>query len=115
MDWTSLAFLIPGISAPIYVIAGFFLMRYPPRRINNLYGYRTPRSTRSQQSWDFAQEYSSRQMTWWGFVMFIAALLAGLINTSMSIQFLIGVGVLFFFTAIPIYKTERELRLRFKS
>lgn len=49
------------ISPPLLVI-GYLFMRFPPKKINSFYGYRTPRSMRSQEAWDFANKYSSALM-----------------------------------------------------
>jgi uncharacterized membrane protein len=49
------------ISLPLLVI-GYLFYRFPPKKINPLYGYRTPRSMRSQEAWDFANKYSSALM-----------------------------------------------------
>ncbi|HMP98127.1 MAG TPA: SdpI family protein [Cyclobacteriaceae bacterium] len=49
------------ISPPLLVI-GYLFMRFPPKKINHFYGYRTPRSMRSQEAWDFANKYSSALM-----------------------------------------------------
>ncbi|MFC2107065.1 SdpI family protein [Bacteroidota bacterium] len=114
MDWTNLAFIIPFVTAPVYIIAGLIMIKFPPKTINNAYGYRTPRSVRSQQRWDFAQKYSSRQMIIWGFVMLIASLLSSYIHTKSGFDFLIGLAILVIFTAIPIALTEKQLKKNFK-
>jgi uncharacterized membrane protein len=51
--------LFPGA---IFVIAGAVVSRFPPKKINGFYGYRTPTSQRSQAAWDFANRYGARQM-----------------------------------------------------
>ena len=43
--------LIPGT---MFFFGRRFLTN-PPKAINDTYGYRTPRSAKSQQTWDFAQ------------------------------------------------------------
>ena len=35
-------------------------MKSPPKDINRIYGYRTARSKRTQQTWDFAHAYSGQ-------------------------------------------------------
>lgn len=50
---------------------------YPPKKINNFYGYRTTRSVKSQQAWDFAQRYSAKKM-----------IMAGLFNIAANAIFL---------------------------
>ena len=53
--------LILCISGLIFLLAGFIQQRFPPKKINHLYGYRTSNSMKSQESWDFAQEYSAKK------------------------------------------------------
>lgn len=44
----------------IMLIIGRFFLRRPPRRINHLCGYRTPRSMKNQATWDFAHKTCGR-------------------------------------------------------
>ena len=46
----------------IYLITGWITLRYPPKKINDFYGYRTSRSKKSQAHWDFAQKESSKYL-----------------------------------------------------
>ena len=52
----AMVLLIPVI---MLIIGRFFLYR-PPRRINHLCGYRTPRSMKNQATWDFAHKTCGR-------------------------------------------------------
>lgn len=52
----AMVLLIPVI---MLIIGRFFLHR-PPRRINHLCGYRTPRSMKNQATWDFAHKTCGR-------------------------------------------------------
>lgn len=54
----------------ISILAGIILLKKPPKRINFLYGYRTNKSMRNQQSWDFAQMYSGKNDSIWLFACF---------------------------------------------
>lgn len=44
---------------PFILLIGYLFKRFPPRKINSWYGYRTPRSMRSQQAWDEGNRYSA--------------------------------------------------------
>ena len=48
--------LIPAIQ----LLAGEWMVRRPPQKINGLVGYRTRRSMASREAWLFAQEYCGR-------------------------------------------------------
>jgi uncharacterized membrane protein len=94
---------------------------YPPKKINGLYGYRTTRSCKSQEAWDFAQRYSAKLMTILGLAALIVAVagrlfLNGLcINSHYLMLYDICISVLLpLIVAIPlIVLTELELRKRF--
>ena len=47
---------------PLMLVLTFIFKRFPPKKINHLYGYRTPRSMRSQEAWDFANRFSGRAL-----------------------------------------------------
>lgn len=49
---------------PLFFLLAKAFLVWPPRKISAWYGYRTPRSMRSQQVWDEAQRYSARAMEW---------------------------------------------------
>jgi uncharacterized membrane protein len=80
IDWPLLA----GVLTPalIILLAGLIWRRFPPRKINYLYGYRTQKSMKNQQTWDFANRI--------GAVMFI---ITGII--------LVLIGVLVYWLAEP--------------
>lgn len=44
----------------IIFIAGFAMLKWPPKSPNWFVGYRTRRSSQSQEAWDFAQATSGR-------------------------------------------------------
>ncbi|MDA0356796.1 MAG: SdpI family protein, partial [Bacteroidetes bacterium] len=52
-------FLIPSTSGLIFMLAGFIMLKLPPKKINSLYGYRTRSSMKNQERWDFSQKYSA--------------------------------------------------------
>lgn len=52
MDWGLLiGILLPAV---LVLLSGYIWQRFPPKKINYLYGYRTRRSMLNQQTWDFA-------------------------------------------------------------
>lgn len=46
-------FLIPAVM----IIFGNIFLNHPPGKINMAYGYRTTRSMKNQETWEFAHEY----------------------------------------------------------
>lgn len=92
--------------------------KYRPKNINGLYGYRTGRSMRSQQAWDFAQDYSSALMVklFAGFLMWqILTKVCGVLFLKAYLEAvaLISVLALLPLPIIMMVKTERQLKLKF--
>lgn len=44
---------------PLMAGLGYYFWKNPPKKINKIYGYRTPRSMKSQEAWDYANKHSS--------------------------------------------------------
>ncbi len=65
--------LIPMFVGLAYIIAAFIIIKYPPKKINYWYGYRTPLSMRNQKNWDFAQIYSAKEFIKAGFVLLMVS------------------------------------------
>ena len=109
------------IDALILTVGGAVFWMYPPKKINEFYGYRTSRSHKSQEAWDFAQRYSAKLMTIFGLAALIVAAVAHwfrnclCINSDYLMLYDICITLLLpIIVAIPpIILTELELRKRF--
>ena len=105
---TGLFFLSGAIFIVVSVITHFF----PPKKINPLYGYRSKRSMQSQEKWDFAQKYATRQMLIGGIFM----ILAGLVNFFFDLDIekgISGLAILLIVVAFIFYTTEMKLKKEF--
>jgi uncharacterized membrane protein len=52
--------LITGLScAFVLLVLGIIFYKFPPKKINSVYGYRTTRSMVNQDTWDNANTFSS--------------------------------------------------------
>lgn len=63
----------------IPLIMLFFGRRFltkPPKNINNSYGYRTTRSMKNQETWDYAHHMCGKIWFWAGVIMLPLSLLA---------------------------------------
>ncbi|RPD38729.1 SdpI family protein [Chitinophaga barathri] len=100
---------------------GAWMWKKPPRRINRLAGYRSPRSMKSQAAWDFAQVYSGRLMCISGLVMMLVVTplfwFSGYnfdtLNPALIV--LLPLFPVLAATIIPIYFTERKLKSLFDN
>lgn len=92
------------------LLSGYFMLKKPPKKINGIYGYRTWRSKKSQENWDFAQEYAAKHMIKAGWVCLPCCLLAFIYDWSDSLDFILGISIFLIVVFYPIYKTERALK-----
>jgi uncharacterized membrane protein len=106
-------FLPQLIISVVFMLGGFLMMKYPPKKINPIYGYRTGRSMKTQEAWDFAQRVSARRMLLSGG----AGLL--LFITATAMQFNEGVHTIFMIATLVLtivylfYSVERDLKKKF--
>ena len=109
------------ISTLILTVVGVVFWIYPPKKINEFYGYRTTRSRKSQEAWDFAQRYSAKLMTALGLVALAVASIAHWLRSRLCLNseyvMLYDICIMLLLPIIvvlpPIVLTELELRKRF--
>ncbi len=108
-------FVFPFSVGAAFFLGGILMQRYPPKAINHFYGYRTPRSMKSQERWEYAQQYSAKLLIRSGLMLFALSFLGhfNLVNESVgaatsAIAVIIAVVIL-------IGKTESSLHSRFKD
>ena len=58
----------PQLTGTLLVIIGMIMLRFPPKKINGLYGYRMPSSMKNQQTWDEANRFAAAYMVKAGFI-----------------------------------------------
>ena len=105
--------LILTLGGLIFVIAGFIQHRFPPKKINHLYGYRTSASMKSQESWDFAQQYSAKKMIETGSYIITLGLLSWIFNLQLPWPVGIAITIVTVGPIIMLFKVESELKKRF--
>lgn len=108
-------FLLPIIVGPIFIILGFVLLKFPPKKINMFYGYRTSNSMKSQERWDFAQTYSAKEMTRWGTILTMFSLVGLVYNPKEIISVLIGLGLMILTMSFILYRTEKAITTKFSN
>lgn len=113
MNWTDPLFLCSRLTAVSFIILGMVMKRYPPKEINDFYGYRTSRSKVSQEAWDFAQVYSSELIIWVGFYNGLGAVLGLFVGLSTGWSLAVFMAILIVSCIYLFTKTESELKRRF--
>ena len=70
-------YILPSIILVVFSAGGLILYFFPPKKINSIYGYRTPRSMKNQSNWDFAQKLGGKFMLIFGFIIFLIQITVG--------------------------------------
>lgn len=104
---------IPFFGGVIFIVVGFIMYKFPPKKINSLYGYKTSSSMESQEKWDFAQNYSSKEMMKLGFLLTISCLFSLITNFDDSTNKLIGFGFMILIVVILFFRVEKAIKIKF--
>ena len=68
--------LICNLLIPLTMFGfGLYFENHPPKRINNVFGYRTKQSMKNADTWQFAHHFCGRLWKWLGIILFAAAIL----------------------------------------
>jgi uncharacterized membrane protein len=106
--------LVNFLTGVIFIIAALIQIKFPPKKINSLYGYRTKNSMKSQEAWDFAQLYSAKLMLRFGGGLTLISLLLNKVSLSkpeyevVASTFIISSVVILMLAIV-----EKELKKRF--
>jgi uncharacterized membrane protein len=97
------------IVGSVLLFVSFLMKLWPPKKINSIYGYRTPRSTKSQGAWDEANTYSADLLMWTGIsTIVVQAISYFAVDGHTSI--LIALGYYVACVLISIILTEARLK-----
>lgn len=106
-------FLIPLVShfvlGPAVLVISIIFLKFPPKEINPIYGYRTKKSMQSQKHWDFANREFAKYL-------FVSSLFTMIVQISCSLLFehLIGIFMglisLIIFIILAFYNVENKLK-----
>lgn len=91
------------------LISGILFKKNPPKEINLWYGYRTKRSMRNQERWDFAQKIGADNMIRYSSIPFLTTVFSFFIaieHVEWSIGIVVTGAILWAF--FSIYKTEKN-------
>ena len=108
-------FLIPSSSGIIFMLAGFIMLKFPPKKINSLYGYRTNSSMKNQERWDFSQKYSAIEMIKLGGLLTLSAIIGIIYNPNGKIGMFLGLGLMIFMVILLLIRVEKAIKNKFKN
>ena len=96
----------------LMLLISYIFAKYPPKKINDLYGYRTKRSMRNQDCWDFANRHSIRLM-WKISLLTCVVQTIGVILLDEGVALLTATIVLVTTLIFIVYLTEKALKNTF--
>jgi uncharacterized membrane protein len=111
----SFIFWFPVLLGSLFIVVGKIFSKYPPKKINWIYGYRTSSSMKSQERWDYAQEISSTAMQWVGIAMYLVGLWVYFMGFNENKAMIIDTAwMLFSFLLLFLY-VERKIASEFND
>lgn len=113
--WQSEITSITILSGLLFLIAGLIVYFVPPKKINGLYGYRTEKSMKSQERWDFAQIFAAKKMILSGVILCIVGLLAAFVSLSENLQTVVGLSLLISSCIYLFVSTEKAITQKFED
>lgn len=102
----------------VMILFGKRFSKKAPGRINHFFGYRTERSMRNQDTWDFAHRYLGGLWFRWGLVLLPLSGIAMLfvLHSTEEIIAILGTAAVFLQMIpmlISVFLTERALKRKF--
>jgi uncharacterized membrane protein len=94
----------------VFAVAAFITIKFPPTKINSIYGYRTSRSMKNQENWDLAQRFSSQLMLKKGLIMLVLALILAVLPIPIEVATLISLLLLLTSVINLFVQTEKRLK-----
>lgn len=110
MEYNLLIHLMFG---PVLLLIGFLYKTFPPKKVNDLYGYRTARSMKSQQAWDMSNKLSAQLLMGAGGLTCLAQVVFYFIGMAVEYYMLWSAGALVMFLLLSIPPVEMRLKRDF--
>lgn len=107
--------LIPILAGAIFMFIGLLMLKFPPKKINWYYGYRTSNSMKDQKRWDFAQIYSAKEIIKLGGLLMLSSLIGIFYKFNEHVAIIIGVGLMLTMVVILLYRVERAINKNFNN
>ena len=94
----------------IFFVTGLITHFFPPKKINQLYGYRTPRSMKNQHNWDVAQRFSTKKMIQGSLVLILISFFKIFFNPTETTEVWIGVVSTIGVVTYVLFTTEAKIK-----
>ena len=108
-------FIISTSTGLIFIVTAIIISKYPPRKINMMYGYRTKSSMKSKERWDFAQIYSTDLLYNYGLLLTLIGVLCYFTSFAIVTATILSLLIMTILVGLLIYKTEKAIEDKFGS
>jgi len=105
--------LSPNIIGFLIIIGGLIQHIFPPKKINSLYGYRTPRSKKNIEVWNFAQKLSAKLMISVGVILCLFGCIALILGLEDQLVNTTGIVLMISLFLILLIYMELTLKKKF--
>jgi uncharacterized membrane protein len=113
----------PHLIGLLFIVIGLMQLYFPPKKINNWYGYRTQTARQNQKTWDEGNRYSARYMIRIGIVFLVLGIIINALSILLItddrmqtfIKFFLLFGGAMGIGIMTTIETERHLALKFKK
>lgn len=104
-------YYVLSVNGLLFLLSVIFYF-FPPKKINSFYGYRTGKSMKNQDIWDFANSFFLKQFLLYSAISLVAVLVLTFINPSITWQ---PMAIMLLSLAVSVIKTEQALNNNFDS
>ena len=115
--WIGIAFTVIIIPA-LMIIFGKYYIKKAPKNINHFVGYRTTRSMKNKETWEFAHNYMGKLWYKYGIVLFVISAALMLLTMGQDEDAVGGLAAIIttvqvFVMIVPGILTEKALKENF--
>jgi hypothetical protein len=108
-------FFMPFLIGIIFSNTALIMYRFPVKKINYLFGYRTKNSMKNQQIWNFSQKFSSIKMLQSGLFLVAFSFLGMVFHPDEKVQLIVGIGLSILVCVFLFYTTEKAIKKNFPN
>ena len=108
-------FVILIVSAILFAILSLITLKWPPKKINDIYGYRTRRAKINQELWDYAQAEGTRAMFIASILMVLVSLIFLVLPSDETKGAIAATVIVVLMSLLPLLLVERKLKRRLEK
>lgn len=90
----------------LLLVFSLVLFFFPPKKINNFYGYRTNKTIKNEVIWHYANSFFSKHLLLYAAISFFFAVILAFLNPIISWQ---PMAIMLLCIAVSVIKTEQVL------